>query len=160
MSSLVKLKAVDQKDFGLVASLMQDAAIVASDLHFDQKAKQFIIMGNRYRWEQRRPWWQRGLFAKKHPGERIRTALHLNSVLSVKSKGLDVANKEQVLALLDIVTTPYDALGEGLSYIVDLIFAGGVTIQLEVEVLEMFMTDMGEGFEALVRPDHTKVITE
>ncbi|WND04038.1 DUF2948 family protein [Temperatibacter marinus] len=154
MSEPLKLKVETPEDLTLLASLVQDAAIVGSDMHYDPKAHQFILMANRYCWEKKRPWWQRGLFAIKHPGERQRCALHFNTVMDVKYKSQTALDKDAVFSLLDVKISEED------SEKLELIFAGHMSIALKIECVEIFLTDQGETFEALARPDHTKDYSE
>lgn len=173
MVKRIKLKIDSRDDLPLLASLMQDAAALKSDLFFDAKARQFIIMANRFCWEDKRPWWQRGLFAKKHPGERVHTALHINTVQSVQSKGFDNLPADAVLSLLHIdavdtgendaqqlILTFAAGISAGanpeISPEINAEISAGVSVRLTVECIEIFLTDRGERFEALARPDHTK----
>ena len=83
-------------------------------------------------------------------GIRKRAALHFERVTSVKIAGFDPNAPEGTLELLTIRFTETEAP----SGYVDLAFAGGGTVRLEVEVLEARLADLGAAWAAKQKPEH------
>jgi hypothetical protein len=137
----LKLLALDAEDLDVISATTQDAIVRVADMGFAQADHRFALLMNRYAWEQ-------GVGGKK--GERRRSALHFDRVNSVKVAGIDTNAREGVLELLDIRFTETDAP----SGFIELRFAGGGTIRLEVEVLEARMQDLGAAWAARAKPEH------
>ena len=76
--------------------------------------------------------------------------LHFDRVLAVKSLGIDPARKQEVLSLLALRFVPGDAPAGAI----ELVFAGGASIRLEVECVEARLTDLGGAWTAGSRPTH------
>lgn len=135
----ITLAAVDADDLELISARLQDAVAKVKDLVYLPKARRFAAVFNRFRWE-----------AKDNT--RVRAGLHFDGVTAVKAHGIRRDAPEAVLSLLAIRFTPKgdeDPGGE-----VELIFAGGGAMKLEVECIDAALTDMGAEWSALGRPDH------
>ena len=135
------LAAQDAEDLEVISARLQDAVAKMKDLVYLPKKRRFVALFNRFKWESG----QRGNL-------RIRTGLHFDSVLGVKSKNLKRGAPDAVVSLLAVTFKP--AGGEDPSGKVELVFAGGGTIQLEVECLEAGLADVGEEWAARGRPSH------
>jgi hypothetical protein len=144
MSGMLKLMAEDASDLDIIAAAAQDALLRVGDVRYDQKARRFAAMINRFRWEQA---------GEKGPFERVRSALSFESVLSVKSRKVRLDAPDAVASLLSVSFTP-DAEPPGGN--VRLVFAGGGEIALEVECLDALLMDMGAAWRTPRRPDHEK----
>jgi hypothetical protein len=144
MSGMLKLMAEDASDLDIIAAAAQDALLRVGDVSYDQKARRFSAMINRFRWEQA---------GEKGPFERVRSALSFESVLSVKSRKVRLDAPDAVASLLSVSFTP-DAEPPGGN--VRLVFAGGGEIALEVECLDALLMDMGAAWRTPRRPDHEK----
>jgi hypothetical protein len=144
MSGMLKLMAEDASDLDIIAAAAQDALLRVGDVSYDQKARRFAAMINRFRWEQA---------GEKAPFERVRSALSFESVLSVKSRKVRLDAPDAVASLLSVSFTP-DAEPPGGN--VRLVFAGGGEIALEVECLDALLMDMGAAWRTPRRPDHEK----
>lgn len=140
---LLKLLALDEEDLKIVSAHVQDAVLRVGDLKFDAAAKQFILPMYRFAWEkeasQRRP-----------QPERRNSLLHFDRVSSASASGISRDKPDEVLSLLAVTYSPSDAP----SGTVDLVFAGGGTIRLEVECVEARLADLGGAWEASSRPAH------
>ena len=75
----LRVKAEDQDDLTVISAALQDAVGQLGDFSFDPRSRRFLMVVNRYRWEAARP-------GKR--GERVRTALEVDSVLAAKSRNL------------------------------------------------------------------------
>ena len=143
MSDL-KLIALDAEDLDVVSATTQDAIVRVGDMAFARGDRRFALMMNRFAWE-------RGDGrSRDRAGVRKRAALHFDHVTGVRAAGLDLNAHEGVLELLTIRFTEGQAPGGQ----VDLAFAGGATIRLEVEVLEARLQDLGAAWAAKVKPEH------
>ena len=139
----LRLVALDEQDLQIISAHVQDAVTKVGDLQYNAAEKQLVIPINRYAWEKKRR-----LFSRR--GERRRSVLHFNRVLGVRTSGIDRTKPDDVLSLLAIDFAATDApAGEMV-----LIFAGGAAIALDVEVIEVQLTDLGGAWEAAARPRH------
>lgn len=136
----LKLIALDSEDLDVVSAATQDAVIRVADMGFARADKRFALLMNRFAWEDDRA----------RTGIRKRAALHFDRVLSVRTAGFDPNAAEGALALLTIRFTETDAPAGH----VDLTFAGGATIRLEVECLEARLADLGAAWAAKMKPEH------
>ena len=137
----LKLLALDSEDLDVISATTQDAVVRVVDMGFAKADRRFALLMNRYAWEEA---------GKK--GQRRRAALHFDRVNDVKVAGIDTNAREGVLELLAIAfepNTPSDPAGS-----VELRFAGGGTVRLEVECLEARMQDLGAAWAAKMKPEH------
>ena len=137
----LKLLALDEKGLEVISAHAQDAVVRVADMGFAKSDKRFACIMNRFVWEDNSP---------KSKGVRRRSAMHFEHVLSVKSLGIDTKAHDGVLNLLMIGFSPTNAPGG----IVNLSFAGGGTVQLRVECLELQLNDLGASWAAKAVPSH------
>ncbi|WP_136617177.1 MULTISPECIES: DUF2948 family protein [Mesorhizobium] len=139
----LKLIALDDQDLSIVSAHVQDAVLKVSDLEFLPAAKRFLLTMNRFVWEAKS-----GLFRQHN--ERRQAVLHFDRVLGAKTSGIDRDKPAEILSLLAIsfieISKP--------AGIVELIFAGGGAIMLDVECIEARLADIGGAWEATSRPIH------
>lgn len=141
---LLKLIALDADDLAVVSAHVQDAVAKVGDLAYQPGDKRFVVPLHRFAWEI-----DAGRFRKPH-NERRNSVLHFDRVTGVKLSGVDRDKPRDVLSLLAIQFEPADAPAGAI----DLLFAGGGAIRLEVEVVEARLTDLGGAWEASSRPKH------
>ena len=121
---------------------VQDALVRVGEMSFDQKARRFTAMINRFRWEA----------AGEHgPYERIRSALSFDGVLGVKSRRVRHDSDEALASLLSIGFIPEEEPPGG---VVRLLLAGGGEVAIEVECLDAVLLDTGPTWHTPRRPDH------
>jgi hypothetical protein len=135
------LAAQDAEDLDVISARLQDAVARMRDLVYLPKERRFAAMFNRFRWEN-----------DKRGDLRVRAGLHFNGVLSVKSRQLKRGAPDAIVELLAIRFTPKapdDPAGA-----VELVFAGGGAIQLEVECLDAGLQDLSGDWAARGRPTH------
>ena len=128
---MLRLSALDIEDLAVISAQMQDAVLLAGDMRYDPKRRQFVLLANRYAWD-----------AAQAP-QRRRTGLHFDRVLAVKTLNMGGLEKDEVMSLLSVTFAEIEAPGGEVL----LSFSGGATVRLIVE------TDMGS-LEALARPGH------
>jgi hypothetical protein len=135
---MLRLSALDTEDLAIISAQMQDAVLLAGDMTYDAKRKKFVVLANRFAWDD------------THTPQRRRTGLHFDRVLSVKTLNMSQLEKDEVLSLLSVTFAELDApSGEVL-----LTFAEGATIRLSVECLECQMSDLGPAWAAVAVPSH------
>jgi hypothetical protein len=139
----LKLIALDGQDLNVISAHVQDAVLKVGDLEFLPAAKRFVLAMNRFAWER-----QSG-FLRKH-NERRQSVLHFDRVLGAKTSGIARNKPDEVLSLLAVSYIPIDAPAG----IVELIFAGGGAVMLDVECVEARLADIGGAWQASSRPRH------
>lgn len=147
----LRLLAVDTDDLAIVSAHCQDAVVKLKDCQFRPNGSQFVMEMNRFVWEAAKERPRLRLFGKESY-ERRRSVLHFDRVRSVQHLNLDRAAGEQVLMLLAIRFTESAAP----SGTVELVFAGGSAIRLDVEVIEAQLADIGGSWSTDARPDHDR----
>lgn len=153
----LRLKAMSREDLAVISALLQDAAGTAKETAWLPNARRFAAVVNRFRWEDRESAETAG-----RPFERVRCGIAVENVLKVRAKGVAPGDETAVLSLLrvefegaaDAGAGSGDADIEGTAGIVRLILSGGGEIALEVEALEVAITDMTRPWEARGAPRH------
>ena len=128
----VRLIARDAEDLQVIAALVQDAVLPASEMRFDRKARTFAMLLNRYRWE------------GPHKGERVQSVLAARDVMGAATSGPDLRGEDMVLSLLTIEFTP----GEDGTGQVEMTFSGDGALRLDVEALEITLRDVTRPYQA------------
>jgi hypothetical protein len=136
------LAAEDADDLKIISAKLQDAVAHVGDLVWLPKARRFAALFNRFKWEQ----------PNARENLRVQAGLHFDSVLSVKSQNIMLGDKRAVLSLLAVEFTPNG--GEDPGGVIELVFAGGGTIRLAVECIEVELADVSGEWAAIARPDH------
>jgi hypothetical protein len=137
----LKLHALDAEDLSLVSAHLQDALARISDLVYLPKKRRFALIASRFDW------------SAEADGrlERVRAGLHFEGVMRARCRHLARDRPEAILSLLAVVFEPGQEPPAGC---VRLIFAGGADILLEVEYLEVQLTDIGPRWTVASRPAH------
>jgi hypothetical protein len=141
--SELKLVALDEEDLKIISAHVQDAVLKVGDMTYDARRQHFVMAMNRFAWEVKPRW-----FRRRH--ERRRSLVHFARVSSVRSTGIDLGSKDEILSLLAIRFEQTEAPAG----MIELAFSGGSTIRLEVECIEGRLTDLGAAWETDVRPAH------
>lgn len=138
----LKLLALDSEDLDVISATTQDAVVRVADMAFARADHRFALLMNRYAWEAE----------EGRKGQRHRAALHFDRVNKVQIAGIDTNARDGVLELLAISfepNTPSDPAGR-----IELRFAGGGTVRLDVECLEARLQDLGAAWAARMKPGH------
>jgi hypothetical protein len=139
----LKLLALDDEDLAVVSAHMQDSVFKCEDLQYWPTRKQFAIAANRFAWE--------AADRAAQPLERHRAALVFKQVKGVRSIGFDRKDGDQVLSLLAVT---YEKNGDGPDGAVELVLAGGGSILLDVDCIEVQLADTGGAWETKLKPRH------
>ncbi len=135
------LAAVDAEDLQVISARLQDAVARLGDLVYLPKQRRFAALFNRFKWE-----------SGKRENLRVRAGLHFDGVLSVKSQNLKRGAPDAVVSLLAVRFT--SKAEDDPSGTVELVFAGGGAMMLEVECLDAGLTDISGDWAARGRPEH------
>lgn len=139
------LAAEDAEDLEIISARLQDAVAQVKDLVWLPKSRRFAALFNRFKWEE-------AAGRKIGAGLRVRSRLYFDDVRAVKSHKLRRDAPDAVMSLLAIRFTPNGA--EDPSGTVELVFAGGAAIRLEVECIDAGLTDVSGAWAARGRPRH------
>ncbi len=131
------LKAETDKDLQIISGAAQDAILRVEGLIYDSKARSLTLGFQRFRHEVKKP-------------SRIISGLRFDSVLSVKSAGIDRSKKDAFLVLLSIGYEDTDSPAGKIS----LEFAGDGHIIIDVECLDVMLLDQGDPWFTQSVPDH------
>ena len=137
MGGELKLKAFDEDDLIIISSLCQDSIIKENEYGYDKKSKRFAILMNRFCHE-------------SNDQQRIRTAIHFDYVENLKTRNINKDDKDETLVLLAI---KFDETKKP-SGSITLEFSGNKAINLLVENIEVFLTDIGDPWVTNKKPDH------
>jgi hypothetical protein len=135
------LAAQDGEDLEVISARLQDAVAKVGELKYLPKKRRFVAVVNRFQWENGKP-----------GNLRVRSGLHFDGVLSVKSKNIKLGAPGAILSLLAIKFTPAGA--EDPAGTVEMTFSGGGVIALEVECLDAALADLTGPWAARGRPEH------
>jgi hypothetical protein len=138
----LKLVAMDEEDLAVLSAHVQDAVLKVADLLYLPKESRFALAMNRFTWETSE--------GRRRSFERRRAALTFDRVRAVRTMNIRRDRPEAVLELLAVNFTP----AEAPAGTVDLVFAGGGTVRLEVECVEARLADLGAAWATKAKPEH------
>ncbi len=127
------LGAEDAEDLRVLSSLAQDAVLTSADIRWMPAKRQFALLVNRFRWEDKAAAEQAG-----RGMERVRAVLVFDGVLAARSQGVDRADKDLVLSILSVDWTAGDD-GAGDMQIT---LAGDGSIALRMEAVDVTLRDV------------------
>lgn len=129
----VFLTATDTEGLGVISALSQDAVFPITEMKWSLKARRFVLLLNRFRWEDKERAEKRG-----RPYERVQSLLIVDDVLAVQSQGVDRSDPDVVLSLLALSFEPGE---DGTGHVL-LTLAGDGAIRLAVECLDVSLKDV------------------
>ncbi len=138
----LKLKANDKNDLKVFAAYLQDSITVPQDIKYLEKNKTFICVFNRFMWEDA----EKGIF---RDNKRIRSALKIDEVRSVKSKNLN-PNEKKPLEFLTVNIEQDNK--ENIN--INLLFSGNMTISVNVEAINATLEDFSDSWKTKTKPFH------
>jgi hypothetical protein len=142
----LRLRAEDADDLAVISACLQDALVVVGDFAFYPNEHRFMLVANRFRWEG-------GSRAVSGEGgfERTLCGIAFDEVGAVSYRGFRRADGERILSLLAVRSQVGEAGG-----IVDLEFAAGATVRLEVQRIACRLRDLGEPWPTAFLPEHDR----
>ena len=136
----LKLYALDREGLAVISAHTQDVCVKRADMTYQPKQKRFALAGMRYDWAG----------AEEGREERVGSVLRFDRVLSVSHAGFKEHEPNEILNMLGLTFEKT----EPPSGIVFLAFADGAIVRLEVECLEVELTDVGPRARACECPGH------
>lgn len=151
MTLPIKLRAKDEEDLKVVSACLQDAIVPIGDMCYQPREKRFVAVANRFMWEAAEggeaplaPEADDG-DGDLYPFQRVHTALRVDNVTAVRSRGIDRRNRKLVLELLSL-----EKVDQGLI----LHFAGGGCVRIESPGWQMLVEDIGDPWPTACKPSH------
>ncbi|MGE5148074.1 MAG: DUF2948 family protein [Candidatus Eiseniibacteriota bacterium] len=135
----LRLRAVDPDDLAVVAAVLQDALVPLTDMQYLAGDKRFVLVANRFRWENCDATGACDQF------ERVHCAVAFEGVDRVERQGLDRCCLDGIGELLTIEVADGAVL---------LVFAGGGRVRLGISRLDCHIRDVGEPWPTQWRPRH------
>jgi Protein of unknown function (DUF2948) len=139
----LRVRAEDAEDLAVISACLQDALVSVRDLAYDRDRRTFVLVANRFRWE------EGGSGRARAPRQRILCGVQFDGVENVVYRGFHRSEEDRILALLAICPTP---AGPGAT--IDLEFAAGATIRLIAPAIRCRARDFGEPWPTRWRPGH------
>ena len=139
----LNLLGKSEEDLKVISAYLQDSIIIIADMVFLKKNKTFIMIVNRFMWEDV----EKGIFRQ---GKRIRCAVKFEDVLQVKSHKINQKNRKKSLEYLAIKCN----LNVDETYNIKIFFAGDSIITVISESIEVFMQDIGKPWHVKHVPLH------
>ena len=129
----------NKEDLKIISAYSQDSIATVKDMVFLKKNKTFVMIVNRFMWED----------ALKE-NKRIRSAVKFEEVLQVKSKNINQKNKNKVLECLAIKSSEIF----NQNHEINIFFAGDSAVTLIAEAIEVVMRDLGKPWKVRHVPAH------
>jgi Protein of unknown function (DUF2948) len=139
----LKLAALDLEDLQVLSTHLQDAVLTIADIRYLPKEKKAVFVVNRFVWDK-----EADRRSKEH--ERRRSALAFTQVTGMKVQNIKQEAKGAVLELLAVT---FEA-GEEPAGKIQLAFAGGASLLLEVDCIEAQLADLGAAWSTPNLPQH------
>jgi DUF2948 family protein len=140
LGQALKLIALDREGLGVISAHVQNTCVKRSDMAWLTKLRRFVLVGMRYDW----------VGAKTGPKERVESVLSFDRVLKVSHLGLKETDENATLNLLAVRFERTDPPAG----VIFLAFAHGALIRLEVECVEVRLSDMDLRVPAEACPGH------
>ncbi len=139
----LRLRALDADDLTVLSAAVQDAVFPITEMRLEKRKRRFALLLNRFRWEHR---------LQGQPPERVQSILAIEDVTRVATQGIDREETDTVLSLLSLTWEP----GEDGTGRLILTLAGDGAVALDVEALEVTLTDVTRPYRAVSgrSPDH------
>jgi len=139
----LKLIVRNREDLKVISAYSQDSVVAIKDITFLKKNRIFIMIINRFMWEDI----ERGI---NRQSKRIKCALKFEGILKVKSKKINQKNKNKRLECLAIECNEILSKNNEIIFF----FAGGGVITLISEFIEAVMHDIGKPWNVRHTPKH------
>ncbi|MEL6365837.1 MAG: DUF2948 family protein [Pseudomonadota bacterium] len=139
----LRLAAEDAGDLPALSAMLQDAVAKVGDFAHLPQERRFAFVANRFLWED-------AAKRKRGPYGRVRTGVHFDDVLAVRAKAVRMDAKDAVVSVLAVRFEP----GEDGAGTVTLDLAGGGAIALDVECLNVRLSDLTDPWAARGKPEH------
>ena len=148
----LRLLVADEDDLAVASALLQDALIPGVDISFNRHDRQFILIANRFCWEQ--PALKDITSAGGKPvHERRLCAVRLSHVVLVQRQNWPDNPKEALFNLLALHQPDMAETG-GTGRRLQMDFSGGASLRLTVDKLDLIVADLDAGHPTSLYPQH------
>ena len=144
MTDALKLRAETVDDLTVMSSALQDAILRVGDIQYDTQGRAVMLRLTRFRHE------------AEAAQERVLCGFRIDSVLSLKSRGLDRSDPDAMAVILAVEFKPAKTAPEGELHI---ILAGGGELRADVECVDVILADVADPRTTDKRPLHPDNIT-
>jgi len=151
-SPKLRLLAHDGDDVGVLSALLQDAIVTGSDMSFDRKLFEFVIVANRFCWELEpsfdikssdgKPIYERHLCGIRIA--RVRSVQHYNWPKTSRYGLFNLL----ALGLVDMAEQARDRA------VLQFEFSGGSSLRLNVDEVDIVLADLDVGHPTSLQPAH------
>ena len=148
----LRLRAADGDDLAVASALLQDAIIPGMDISFNRDDRQFILIANRFCWEQP-PLKDITSASGKPVHERRLCAVRLLHVVSVQRQNWPKNHKEMMFNMLALHQPDMAETG-GTVQQLQMDFSGGASLRMTVDKLDLIVTDLNAGHPTSLYPQH------
>ena len=138
----LRLRAEDAEDLAVISACLQDALVAIRDLAYDAGERTFMLVANRFRWEN----------GAAFP-ERVLCGIAFSAIEAVSYRGFRRAEEDRILCLL-AVRFDSAATAEPGRNAIRLEFSDGAEIRLASVGLRCHARDLGEPWPTAWQPDH------
>ena len=139
----LKLIGKNLEDLKVISAYLQDSIVAVKDIVFLKKNRTFIMMVNRFMWEDI----EKGVFREN---KRIRCALKFEDVIAVKSQNINQKNEKNFLECLAIKS---NLISDNI-YKTSVFFSGGGVITATSETIDVILDDLGKPWTTKHVPVH------
>ena len=133
----------NEEDLKVISAYLQDSIVVMKDIVFLKKNKSFVMMVNRFMWEDV----EKGFLRSN---KRVRSAVRFEGVIQVKSKNINQKNTNKILEYLAMKCDS----DENGNKKIKIFFSGNGMIILTSEAIDVVMNDLGEPWNVKSIPKH------
>jgi len=129
LAQALKLIALDREGLGVISAHVQNTCVKRIEMAWLPGQRRFVVAGMRYDW----------VGAKTGPAERVASVLRFDRIVKVSHLGLKHMGPDATLNLLAVTFEKTDPPAG----MIILAFADGALVRLEVECVEVELSDMG-----------------
>ena len=133
----------NEEDLKVISAYLQDSIVVMKDIVFLKKNRSFVMMVNRFMWEDV----ERGLLRSN---KRVRSAVRFEGVIQVKSKNINQKNTNKILEYLAMKCDSDESGNKKIK----IFFSGKGVITLISEAIDVVMNDLGKPWNVKSIPKH------
>ena len=139
----LKLLIKNQEGLKVISAYIQDSVVAVKDIVFLKQNRIFIMMINRFMWEDV----EKGIFRNY---KRIKSVLRFNFIDSVSAKNIKQKQKNRNLELLTIKSS----YTKDDIFHIHLIFSGNGVMLLKSEEIDLLLDDQDYFWEVKLPPKH------
>ena len=148
----LRLLANDRDDVGILSALLQDAIIPGSDMNFDPKLNEFVVVANRFCWEL-----EPSVDIKSSDGkaiyERRLCGIRIAHVRSVQHYHWPETRQYGLFNLLALGLVDMAEQAED-GVVLQLQFSGDSSLRLNVDDIDIVLADLDVGHPTSLQPAH------